>query len=712
MKSLLSFFLVLLFPLTTFSQINPKWIRYQAISPDGSQVAFTYKGDLYTVSAEGGEAKQLTFHEAHDYMPVWSKDGSKIAFASDRYGNFDIYLMDAMGGDAARLTFHSNDERPFSFSHDGSKVIFGAVRMDTAEHRQFPTSSQPELYAVPVEAGRVNQIFTIPAEYVQVNRDGSMMAYHDKKGGEDEWRKHHRSSITRDIWIYDANEDSHTMITSFNGEDRQPVFSEDESTLFYLSEESGNFNVHQMSVADPSQKEQLTSFDTHPVRFLSQGGGTLAFGYDGELYTMQPGGEPQKVDVTVRTQQKENPDQFITINGGVGEMAISPNGKEIAFTARGEVFVTSADGSMTKRITNTPEQERFVTFTPDGSSVVYAGERDGGWSIYKTEKVREEEPFFYASTLLRESAVVNNEVDNYMPQYSPDGKKLAYISDRRTLKVMDIESGETTDLLTPDDLFHMRDGDKYFRWSPDSRWLLIGWSKLLHNSEVLLMSADGEQRYNLTESGYYDISPKWVGDGEQMIWFSNRHGLRSYATSGSFEMDAYTMFFTEEAWDKYNLSEEEFKLMKEIEEANKEEDDESDEEDDSDEKESEEEVKPLELDLDGIDDRTARMTIHSSYLSDAVLSKDGEKIYYLARFEEGYNLWETELRSRDTKMAIRLNTGSGDLHWDAEMENLYLLSRGSIRKLNPDGGSSEAITIQGEMTLDEVAEREALFDHV
>jgi Tol biopolymer transport system component/C-terminal processing protease CtpA/Prc len=645
-------------------------------------------------------------------MPVWSKDGSKIAFASDRYGNFDIYLMDAMGGDAVRLTFHSNDERPYSFTHDDSSVIFGAVRMDTADHRQFPTSSQPELYAVPAEGGRVAQVFTIPAEYVQVNSDGSLMAYHDKKGREDEWRKHHRSSITRDIWIYDKNEDTHTMITSFNGEDRQPVFSSDESNLYYLSEESGNFNVHQMSVADPSQKEQLTSFDTHPVRFLSHGGGTIAFGYDGELYTMQPGGEPQKVDVTVRTQQKENPDQFITINGGVGEMAISPNGKEIAFTARGEVFVTSVDGSMTKRITNTPEQERFVTFTPDGSSVVYAGERDGGWSIYKTEKVREEEPFFYASTLLRESAVVNNEVDNYMPQYSPDGKKLAYISDRRTLKVMDIESGETTDLLTPDDLFHMRDGDKYFRWSPDSRWLLIGWSKLLHNSEVLLMSADGEQRYNLTESGYYDISPKWVGDGEQMIWFSNRHGLRSYATSGSFEMDAYTMFFTEEAWDKYNLSEEEFKLMKEIEEANKEEDDEGDKEDDSDEKESKEEVKPLEIDLDGIDDRTARMTIHSSYLSDAVLSKDGEKIYYLARFEEGYNLWETELRSRDTKMAIRLNTGSGDLHWDSEMENLYLLSRGSIRKLNPDGGSSEAITIQGEMTLDEVAEREALFDHV
>jgi len=690
------------------AQVNPAWIRYQAISPEGSQIAFTYNGDLFRVSTKGGVAHQLTFHEAHDTMPVWSKDGRQIAFASDRYGNFDIFLMDATSGPAKRLTFHSNDENPYSFSHDNESVIFGAVRQDLAEHRQFPAGSQPELYSVPVDGGRVDQVFTIPAEYVQVNSDGTQMIYHDKKGGENEWRKHHTSSITRDIWIYNFDEDNHEMITSFEGEDRQPVYSENEESFYYLSEESGSFNVHRMSISEPEDSEQLTSFSLHPVRFLSYANGTIVFGYDGELYTMKEGGEPEKVNITIRTQAKSNPDKFITINGGIREMDISPDGKEIAFVARGEVFVTSVNGSMTKRITNTPEQERFVTFTQDGSGVVYSGERDGRWSIHKTVKVRDEEPFFYASTLLNEEILVQDSLDNYMASFSPNGNKMAYIAGRRTLRVRDLATGDSVDLLTPEDLFHMRDGDKYFTWSPDSRWLLVGWSKLLHNSEVLLLAADGSERINLTESGYQDRTPKWVNNGKQMIWFSNKDGLKSYATSGRSERDVYSMFFTQEEWDKYNLSEEDFRLLKEIKKSS-----EGDEkEDDDQEKKKEEEQEILTFDKERMKDQTARLTIHSGQISDAVLSKDGETLYYLVQFEKNYNLWETNLRTRDTKMAVRLNASSGTLSWDKEMENLYLLSGGSISKLDLSAGSSKKIEVAGEMMFDEEKERDQMFEHV
>jgi Tol biopolymer transport system component/C-terminal processing protease CtpA/Prc len=712
MKSILSACFVLLFSSITFAQTNPQWIRYQTISPDGSTIVFTYKGDLYSVASPGGDATQLTFHEAHDYMPVWSKDGKSIAFASDRYGNFDIYMMSAQGGAAKRLTFHSNDEKPFTFSADGKNIVFGALRMDTKEHRQYPTGSQPELYSVPVNGGRVDQIFTVPAEFVQINKDGSQMVYHDKKGGENEWRKHHTSSITRDIWTYDTKSKTHKMITSFEGEDRQPVYSTDEKSLYYLSEESGNFNVHKLSLANPSQNTQLTNFDLHPVRFLSMGNGTLSFGYDGELYTMKEGEQPKKVNVNIRTQEKSNSDKFITINGGVQEMAVHPNGKEIAFVARGEVFVTSIDGSLTKRITNTPETERFITFTPDGKSLVYSSERNGKWSIYKSEKVREEEPFFFASTLLKEEAVVETKEDNYLPEYSPDGKKLAYIAGRRTLRIQDVESGNTVDLLTPEDLFHMRDGDKYFTWSPDSKWLLVDWNKLLNNSEVLLLSADGKERINLTESGYYDYSPKWMNEGKQMIWFSNRDGLKSYATSGSSQSDVYAMFFDQDAWDKFRMSKEDYELMQEIEKANKKEEKSEDKKEDEKKDEKKEEVKSLEFDWDGMKDRKAKLTIHSSNLSDATLSKDGEKLYYLSRFEGRYDLWETELRTRDTKKLISLNTGGGSLVWDKGMENLYLLSSGRISKVDLSGGSTKGISISGEMEYDADKERQKMFEHV
>ncbi len=708
MKSLFSLCMMLVAGSIATAQVtNPQWIRHQTISPDGSQIVFTYMGDLYKVPASGGAATQLTFHEAHDYKAVWSKDGSTIAFASDRYGNFDIYTISVNGGAAKRLTFHSADESPFSFTHDDEHILFGAQRMDIAEHRGYPTGSQPELYSVSVEGGRIDQVFTIPAEYVQVSEDGKQMVYHDKPGGESEWRKHHTSSVTRDLWTYDVDSDTHTMITNFNGEDRHPVYSPDENSLYYLSEQSGNFNVHKISIANPGSNEQLTDFDTHPVRFLTIGNGTMAFGYDGELYTMREGQDPQKVDVTITTAEKSNTDRFITINGGVNEMAISPNGKEIAFIARGEVFVTNVDGSLTKRITNTPEQERFVTFAPDGKGVVYASERDGKWSIFKTEKTRDEEPFVYASTLLEESVLISDDLDNYLPEFSPDGKKLAYIAGRRTLRVKDMESGDTVDLLTPEDLYHMRDGDKYFTWSPDSKWLLVDWNKLLNDSEVLLMSADGKERINLTESGYYDYRPKWVNGGKQMLWFSNRHGLKSYATSGRFQADVYSMFFTQDAWDKYNMSEDDYKLMKEIEKANK-----SEEKDENKDEEAEEKDESLTFDWDGMKERKDRLTIHSSYLSDAILSKDGEKLYYLAQFEGRYNLWETELRTGDTKMTIRLNTGGGSLTWDKDMENLYLLSGGRISKVDLGAGSTKGISISGEMEYDERAEREALFEHV
>ena len=713
MKNLIAFLLLCTFGISAYAQENPKWIRYQSISPDGKTIAFTYKGDLYSVPTSGGEAKQLTFHEAHDYMPVWSNDSKKLAFASDRYGNFDVFIMDALGGPAERLTFHSNDENPYDFSADNKAVIFGGVRQDLAEHRQFPTSYQPELYKVPTTGGRVEQVFTIPAEDVQVSSDGKIMVYQDKKGGENEWRKHHTSSIARDLWKYDVAKNEHSMITDYDGEDRQPVFSADEKSLYYLSEKSGNFNVYKLNLSNPKQQEQLTNFETFPVRFLSFGNGTLAFGYDGELYTMKEGETPKKVNVEIRTQSPNNNDKYITINGGVDEMEVSPNGKEIAFIARGEVFVTSVDGSLTKRITNTPAQERFVTFTPDGKSVVYSSERDGKWSIFKTTKTRAEEPFFYASTLLKEETLLTGERDHYLPSFSPDGKKLAYILDRRTLQVKDLESGKVINLLTPKDLFHMRDGDKYFTWSPDSKWLLAEWDKTLSNSEVLLLAADGSKRMNLTESGYYDGSPKWTNEGKQMIWFSNRNGLKSYATSGRSEMDVYSMFFTQDAWDKYNMSEEDYNYMKAVEKANKKEDDTDKKDKDSDkDKKAKEEVKPLQFDWDGLKERKDRLTIHSSFVSDAVLSKDAEKLYYLTQFEDKSNLWETNLRTDETKMLIKLNARGGSLEWDKEKENLYLLSGGKISKLDVAKEKSEDIKIAGEMTYDADKEREHMLEHV
>jgi Tol biopolymer transport system component len=714
----------LVYSATTLAQVNPQWVRYPVISPNGQTIAFTYKGDLYRVDTAGGQATRLTFHKAHDFNAVWSEDGQSLAFASDRHGNFDVFIMDANGGEATRLSYDSSNEIPYSFSENDSRVLFKGQRMDLATHRQYPSSRLPELYSVAVTGDRVKQVFTLTAEHVQVSEDGKQYVYQDSKGAENEWRKYHKSSATRDIWTYDLKSGKHKQITTFEGEDRNPIYASDNKSIYYLSEQSGSFNVHKLNLNRPSRQQQLTEFTKHPVRFLSAGNNNgqeiLAFSHHGILHTMVPGEKAKKVDVTIRTQDVSNNEELISIAGEISEMQTSPNGKEIAFIANGEVFVASADGKFVKQITKTPAQERFVSFSPDGDYLVYAAARGNNWSIYKATKVKTAEPFFYAASLIQESSLIDNKVDNYQPKLSPDGKKLAFIEDRRSLKVMTLDDNNIVTLVPASDMIHMRDGDQTFSWSPDSEWLLFEDKKLLNNADIALVHASGnDSKKVLVPSGYYDAEPKWVNEGKQIIWFSNRLGMRSYATSGRSQYDVYSMFFNQDVWDEFNLSEQDYELSQAIEEAAKEAEkeakkakDDADGDDNAEGGEKKDEITKLEIQWEGIEDRTSRLTIHSSILSDAVLNKDASKLYYLAQFEDNYDLWETDLRTNETKKAISLNVRNGSLQWDAKHENLYLLAQGKISTLDVDGGASKGINISEQMVRDQNALMQHSFDHV
>lgn len=685
------------------AQENPKWMRYSAISPDGKTIVFTYKGDIYKVASSGGTATPITMHEAHDFMPVWSKDGKTIAFASDRYGNFDIFTIGIQGGEAKRVTYHSANEYPYEFSTDGKNIIFGSARMDMASNRQYPTGSMPELYSVPVGGGRPVQLLTTPAEDIKLNKDGSKMLYHDKKGGENVWRKHHTSAITRDIWMYDTKADQHTKITSFAGEDRNPIFTDNDQAFFYLSEESGSYNVHKMKLAG-GKSEQLTQFKKHPVRFLSSSNdGTLCFGYDGEIYTMTTGGKPQKVSVQILSDARTNSERLIRVTSG-GGISVSPNGKEVAFIFRGEVFVTSVEGGITKRITNTPEQEVGVQFSPDGKSLIYAAERNNKWSIHETKMVRSDEMYFYASTLLKESDVLNNNNDNTQPNYSPDGKEIAFIENRDNLRIYNIATKQSRTILNKDQLFGWTENDQYFTWSPDGKWLLFDYA--LPGSavgEVGLVSADGKTIVNLTESGFNDFRPRWIMGGKAMLWMSNRDGLRAASMSGGGQSDAYAMFFTQQGFDQFRLSKEEYALMKEMDE-NKAKADTS--------KKKEVKKDSVFFDWDGLAQRKVKLTIHSSSMGDALVSKDGETLYYLARFERGMNLWTTNLRTRETKMLVPLNAGFASMSWDKDQKYIFISSDGGITRLDPTSTKQDRVSINGEMMINSDLEKQAMLDHV
>ena len=199
MKRLFSLAAMVLFAIS--AQAAPLWLRYPAISPDGKTIAFTYKGSIYTVSAEGGVATRLTPAANYDLSPIWSPDSKTVAYASNRYGNFDIFTISAKGGSPKRVTTYSGADSPYAFSPDGKRIYYGASLTDPASSALFPKAAMSELYAINIEGGRPEQILATPAQHIDFNSKGDKFLYQDNKGFENYWRKHHTSSITRDAWI-------------------------------------------------------------------------------------------------------------------------------------------------------------------------------------------------------------------------------------------------------------------------------------------------------------------------------------------------------------------------------------------------------------------------------------------------------------------------------------------------------------------------------
>ena len=716
-----------------YAAVTPLWMRDARISPDGSEIVFCYKGDIYKVSAQGGTAVQLTTQASYEANPVWSPDGEQIAFASDRNGNFDLFIMSADGGAARRLTYHSASEIPSTFTPDGKYVLFSASIQDPATSALFPTSAMTELYRVPVEGGNTEQVLGTPAEWVCFDKAGSNFLYQDRKGFEDELRKHHTSSIARDIWLYDTQTGEHTNLTNRDGEDRNPVYAPDGKSVYFLSERNGgSFNVYSFPLNAPQQVKPVTTFRTHPVRFLSVSDkGTLCYAYDGELYTQLPNSRPQKVKVELVRDDDKDIASF-RFSQGATSACVSPDGKQVAFIVRGDVFVTSTDYPTTKQITNTPAGESGLSFAPDNRTLVYASERTGNWQLYMAKITRKEDPNFPNATLIEEEVLLPSKtVERRYPQYSPDGKEIAFIEDRNRLMVLNLETKKVRQ-VTDGSTWYNTGGGFDYEWSPDGKWFTLEFIGNRHDpySDIGIVSAQGGAITNLTNSGYMSGSPRWVLDGNAVLFQTERYGMRAHASWGS-QQDVMLVFLNQDAYDRYRLSKEDFELLKEFEKEQKKakekdekkknekkkdagKDKKKDGDKDGDNGKSDkdkESKKEIVVELKGIEDRIVRLTPNSSDLGSAIVSKDGENLYYFSAFEGGYDLWKMNLREKETKRLHKLNTGWVSLSMDKD-GNIFLLGSRNMQKMDAKSDALKPISYQAEMKMDLAAEREAMFDHV
>ena len=702
---------------------TPRWLRQNAISPDGSTVAFVYQGDVWAVPAAGGEAIRLTTNPAHDTEPRWTPDGKYVIFASYREGQKDIWAVSVDGGRPKRLTDYGGAQTPYAVSKDG-KIIFGAYYQELASSSAFPGANN--LYsidfaeALAAEPGKLpvpKRIATVKVGSADISADGTIL-YEDYVTPEDPYRKHHTSSAAHNIWKIQNG--TYTKLTSFIGEDKCPVFAPDGIHFYYLSEQSetpvqsngwaGDANVWKSDINGGSPV-RITSFTKNPVRYLSiSGNGVLCYSWNGDLYTQKEGQQPVKLAITVKKDRNEREHTYRIARDGIRGFAASPNGKEIAVVSRGDVFVTPLELGDTRRITDTPEQERWVAFGKDGRSLFYDSERNGEWAIYKCELTDKKDQLFTFTTRTKEERITPEGQVCFQPSVSPDGKWLAYLRNRTGLVICSTDGGKEKVLIPEGVNYSYSDGDLSFEWSPDSRYILSNYQgeQRMYNEDICLIDIESGEVTDLTLSGYSDGNFKWAMGGKAMTWESDKAGYRSHGSWGA-EGDIYIMFFDDEAYLKFIQGEDMEKienLLKSDKQAAKDKKKDEKEKKDSTSTKKADKVK---LELSRRQDRIVKLTRNSGHIGDYLLTPDGKKLYYTVQLERNHDLVCVD--RTDGSIKVVKKNFAGRLVPSFDGKSVFVVGGNSVVKADPKSFSTKNVSFSGEFEYDAAKERAYIFDH-
>ncbi len=487
--------------------------RFPAPSPDGTRIVFSWQGDLWLVSSEGGEAKRLTADPGYDWGAVWHASGQLLAFASDRQGSDDVLLLSLSEGRTKRLSFHEVPDLPQGFL--GEEVVF-------LSRRHEAWNRKPAVYAVAKSGGTERLLTEVLAVEAVPSPDGQYLAL--VRGQTPDWRRHYRGSANRDLWLLHLPSGRLARLTETAWDEDHVSWVGNDALVFRSDNGGEDRNLFRLNLANRTLM-QLTHHQGGDVRYPKAAvwGNLVAYEFDDGLFTVPADGStpPRRLSITVQKDRLEDEVLRQVFRDQAEEVLPSPDGSQVALVVRGEVYVTarrskelaSLSGPVTVRVTNTPARERDLAWTPDGKAVLYASDRYGQYDLFRAEP---EGASFLKALRVKETRVAASPADERHPRLSPDGRWLAYLEGKGRLVVAE-SSGANAKVL----LDHW--GEVEFAFSPDSRWLALSKDDENFNSDVFIVPVSGGPMVNVSQHPDEDTHPTWSPDGRRLYWVSRRH---------------------------------------------------------------------------------------------------------------------------------------------------------------------------------------------
>jgi tricorn protease len=508
-------FLILLATIGTVSAqssaVNPRpYFTEPAISPDRAEIAFVSGGDIWAVPSQGGEARLLLSHPANESRPAYSPDGRRLAFTSNRTGGGDVYVLTFATSEVSRLTFDDGNEQLDGWSRDGKWIYFSSTSHDI--------SGMNDVFRVSADGGTPMEVAgdRYTNEYFSTESpDGGAVAITARATASAQWWRNGRSHLDEaEVWIArsGASTPAYEAVTNGGAKEMWPMWSGDGKTLFYVSDRSGAQNIWTKALTPNATPRQLTKFQQGRVLWpsISKDGRLIAFEHDFAIWTVDTtSGAAGAVQISRRGAPASNAVEHLTLTDGFSELALSPDGKKVAFVARGEVFAASAkDGGDATRLTRTPENEAYVAWSPDSRKLVYSSDRGGTPHLY-----------LYDFTSNAESPLTNGSDADHSAKFSPDGKQLAFVRGDTELHSLDIAT--KADRIIARGLFDRPPfaGDPPFAWSPDNEWLayLTTGAKAFTNVMIAGVTGGAPRQASFVANAFSNTI-SWAANGKTLFF--------------------------------------------------------------------------------------------------------------------------------------------------------------------------------------------------